>query len=366
MSSIPVGGGASPISASFLHDAAPSGVAAESATVSTQAPISLTLPAPASESAVGGLVHDPASGDIRETASAARTALAGPVTVSSTPSRAADRTETLNDAAQSLQTSKDVGVDTSKRSFFTKLAGAVVSGVVVGLAAALTAVTAGAAAPLLAVACVNLAVSVGDAGCAYNNLQHAKEVARGDNPPKHSLMPMGNSCVDNFIHGTLTRCGVSADTAKTAATWVGRAVSLGIGIAGVLVSGGASQIGSALEIASTATKAVGAGIKLGVAGGGAIMDKVLGDEVVRQQKLEKEESRHAAFLRDPAGARMADQLEAAVSGTASKTPLPHETAADQAGLIKTGLAGAFSVAKMTGVVSMAATASMDLFHAMRG
>jgi hypothetical protein len=351
--STPIGsGGPSPIQFTRTSDAAP---VVDTATTAApkQAPIGLTPLAPPTSAAVDS-ARGIGSSEGAATPSSVRESLKKPVTDKSTPSLQAKQTKVLNQAALSTKMSADAGVSIAKRSFFTKLAGTIVSGVVVGLAAALTAATAGAAAPLLAVACVNFAISAGDAGCAYHNYKTAKDLPGGVNDPNYKPLPMGNSCIDNAIFGTLKACGVSEKTASTAALWTGRAVTIGVGVAAALVSGGATHASAALDIANVVTRSVGATVNIGVAIVGGLQDRSSAKAVDQQQTHE----RAVAHKRDPHGVMEPDMVLESLEGSRSG----HSKAHDQAGLVKSAFTGALSVATVTGVTALTTSAMMNMIR----
>jgi hypothetical protein len=363
MSSVTGSGGVTPIQIPQREEAQPASQVSTPA-VATQAPMSSTMPAPPSEAALSGAVRRQSGSEAPVSAASVRASLSADVTASTTPSRAAQRTETLNISADSLKKSADAGVDTAKRSFFGKLASTVVGGVVAGLAAALTVVTAGAAAPLLALACVNLAVCAGDARCSYHNYKNAVAVSQGK-PETNPKMPMGNSCIDNCIHSTLTFCGVKDSTAKTAATWVGPGVSLGLGITAMLISGGATQATAALELATVVTKSCGAAVKLGLATVGKLIDRSAAaklEKAMDADSLRKTDVQGAHD--DPEGLQLAEDVLAPL-GT-SKPVMAHSKASDQAGALRNGLGAAATIAKVTGVATIIQAGGMSLFNMIRG
>ena len=325
-------------------------------TVATQAPMSATMPAPPSEAALSGSVRRQSGSEAPVSAASVRASLSADVTVSTTPSRAAQRAEALNISAETFKKSADQGVNTASRSFFSKVAATVVGGVVVGLAAALTAATAGATAPLLALACVNLAVSAGDARCSYHNYRNAVAVAEGraETNPK---MPMGNSCIANCIHTTLTFCGIQSATAKTAANVLGGGVTLGLGIAAALISGGATQATAALELALATTKYCGAGLKLALATVGKFVDRQAVSKLENAIGNDANRSNAHAGSPDPGGLASAEELLAPL--TSSKPVMPHRQATTGAASLREGLTAAGSLAQTSGVMT---TAQQGILH----
>lgn len=111
----------------------------------------------------------------------------------------------LDRSAELLQQAKQVGVDTANRTFMRKCAQCLGHGLVLGVAAALTVMSVGGAAPLLAAASVVFAVSAGDAMCAYKNREAAKDIAEGK---PAQLLIGGSSIISNL---SMLACRALAD-----------------------------------------------------------------------------------------------------------------------------------------------------------
>lgn len=199
-------------------------------------------------------------------------------------SRATEATEKLAAAQNKLKEAGEAGVELAKLSFFKKLATVATAALAVAMAAALSAVSFGGATPLLAIACVNLAVSIGDSVCAYRNFKDAQLVAAGGEAV-HNL-PGGDSIVKNLLHGLATACGASDERAKDVAKY-GNAVfqtglilaSLAVGAMGV-ISGAAA----AMPLANKVSDLVANSVNL----------LISGETVVRSFRFE----RHNALLSD--------------------------------------------------------------------
>jgi hypothetical protein len=150
-------------------------------------------------------------------------------------------------ASQRLQRAIDhyenaaaLGVNVASENWYTKLRGAGVALLSLIAAAALTATTGGAAAPILALASVTLAVAVGDAFCAYRSLKNAQARAEGQTPP-YAELPMGDSSAANLAYFLLEKAGVSDP--KFYAKHVGRVIKLGLALGGMAASFGLSLAG---------------------------------------------------------------------------------------------------------------------------
>jgi hypothetical protein len=147
----------------------------QTAQAASQAPVSLTLPATPRSDVSAGQAD-------RVRAIASEPARAGGVA----PSRADVAKGKLVAAGEKLLAARQEGVDVAKTSFWKKALGVALSGVAVGVAVGLTAISFGGATPLLALACVNFAVSTGDAICAYRNMRNTEAIADHRPPPYDS------------------------------------------------------------------------------------------------------------------------------------------------------------------------------------
>jgi hypothetical protein len=128
----------------------------------------------------------------------------------------------------------------------------------------LTAATGGIALPMLALACVNLAVNVGDSVCAFRNLRNMQALARGEEPPYK--LPGGTSCIKNLVHNLATAAGAGNETAGQVATVIGGFVQVGLAV-GAFVSG---QAAGALPLAHKIANIVSSGLKALMAGSTAV------------------------------------------------------------------------------------------------
>lgn len=225
----------------------PAPQAAHAAEASLEAPVSLTLPPPPRSDVSAGQ------------ADRVRTAAQEPARGGVAPSRAEVAKGKLMAAGDKLLEARQAGVDVAKTSFWKKALGVAISGVAVGVAVGLTTISFGGATPLLALACVNFAVSTGDAMCAYRNMRNTQAIAELREPPYQKL-PMGNSIVGNVVHGVLTRLGVSDENATILAKVTGGAVTLGLGVASVAVGAGLADMPMAYELAGKVASYVGTGV----------------------------------------------------------------------------------------------------------
>lgn len=146
----------------------------------------------------------------------------------------------LNAASTKFKQARDEGVNIAEASFYRKLIKVATSALTVGIAAALTALSFGGAAPLLAVASINLAVSVGDAVCAYRAAKNAMARAAGLDPPHH--LPEGTSCVKNLLHVATKALGGSDERAAQVAKYGGAFVSLGLAAASMACGHGVGAL----------------------------------------------------------------------------------------------------------------------------
>ena len=320
------------------------------AEASPHAPAALALPAAPRRAADAGA------------AERVRSAAAEPAKAGVAPSRADVAKGKLVAAGDKLMEARQAGVDVAKSSFWKKALGTVVSAVAVGVAAGLTAISFGGAAPLLALACVNFAVSGGDAICAYRNMRNAEAVAEL-RPPPYEKLPMGNSIVANVIHGVLTRCGVSADTAATASTWGSRAVSLGLGVASVAVSAGLSGLPMAYDLAGKISSAIGTGAAVASTLTGAMTDEmdreILQDTVdeIRQDVSSLQSPEQGRSDLDAEGRTMAGNILRSIDGTDTPQAL-HDASLADAGRVKDAVVGGVGVLKVVAPM----TGLMDLVH----
>jgi len=203
---------------------------------------------------------------VREnTVASVRSRAAGPM-LPAVGSRQVVAQEKLSQASSKLKEASDNGVSLAKASFFKKClnVGAALVGVVV--AAMLTVASGGVAAPLMAMTCINLAVSCGDAYCAHRNLRNAQDLAQGKPVPPERLLPGGNSCIKNMVHAIAVKAGASPDTAKKIASAVSGFFQLGLAV-GAAVAG---QFAGALDLGLKISSIVANVVKALVAGDTAV------------------------------------------------------------------------------------------------
>ncbi len=151
-------------------------------------------------------------------ASAAGTPTLGESTIQSSKAYA---TRMVKAWADNDAKAREAGVNLRKSAFINKLIGTAAAFIVLGVAAAATALTAGAGSPFLAVAITRTALLVGDSLCAWKDWQRSKE-------PQPRPLPMGANCLGNAIYA-LAKAGKASDaTAKDWAKYLGGAVTVGL------------------------------------------------------------------------------------------------------------------------------------------
>ena len=329
---------------------------AASQTAAPQAPVSLTLPAPPRGEVAAGQ------------ADRVRSVASEPARESAAPSRTEVAKGKLLAAGEKLLEARQEGVDVAKTSFWKKALGVALSAVAVGVAVGLTAISFGGATPLLALACVNFAVSTGDAVCAYRNMRNMEAIA-DHRPPPYDKLPMGNSIVGNMVHGVLTRCGVSAETATTAAKWTGITVGVGLAVASVAVSAGLSGLPMAYDVAGKVASSVGTAVSVASTVGGLMTDDL--DRELLQDSLDEVRG-EVMSLKEPAGGRteldsdgriVASDMIRSLDGTDTASAMElHDSALNDAGRTKDAVTGAVGVFKAVdpalGLMSMARGAIM--------
>ncbi|CAN5745059.1 hypothetical protein BH11PSE7_BH11PSE7_27830 [soil metagenome] len=146
---------------------------------------------------------------------------------------------------KNLDKAKQVGVDATRKSFWTKVLGATVATLALSVVITLSVATGGAPlAAAVAVAGVVFAVSIADACCAYMNHRNARAFAAGGTPP-HRL-PMGDSSIGNAIYMGCSAF-MSHGTAKTLARCIDNSLRLGLMLTGGICTGGASIATNSFE-----------------------------------------------------------------------------------------------------------------------
>lgn len=128
----------------------------------------------------------------------------------------------------------DAHVDAAERNFFKKIGSVAANIVVVIIASVATAASVGGAAPVLALACVSLAISIGDAACAYQDWQ-LKSAAQNEGKTSEQIeqsgLPCGGSCIANATHHLAEKAGASTEQAKVIANGVDLTIRVGLGVA---------------------------------------------------------------------------------------------------------------------------------------
>ena len=191
--------------------------------------------------------------------------------LSQVPSRATEAQAKLTQGAADLKLARQEGVDLARMGFFKKCVNIATATITVGVAVGLTALSLGFAAPLLAVACVNLAVTAGDSVCAYRSCKNASALAEGREPPYH--LPEGSSCVKNGLNAFAKWCGAADDTAKTVAKVGGGLFQLGLAAAAFALGAATEALPAAHQIATLVANSINALL----AGGTAIRTGAIED-----------------------------------------------------------------------------------------
>lgn len=210
-------------------------------------------------------------------ASAAKKAESGGVGKNACPSRKDMAERLLTEAGDKAKEARQMGVDVAKTTFWKKMVGVVVSAVAVGVAAGLTALSFGGAAPLLGLACASMAVSVGDAVCSYRNLKNAEATANHQ-PLPYKPLPGGNSLLENVGYAVAKWTGkFEDDTCKTIGKVFGVGLGGGLAIASVALSFGLGTLPIALDLTAKSATALNSAVG-GYAALSAVMTKDLDDD----------------------------------------------------------------------------------------
>lgn len=165
----------------------------------------------------------------------------------SVPSHREHVQDTMMQVAAKIEAAERVGVRLDRLNFMSKLLGAGMAAVAVGVAAALTGATFGAGAALLAIASVRLAIAVGDAVCAYRVLQDRRET-----PPKNSL-PLKSSAIGNALFFMFSKAGMPRTQAIDRATRASVPVSVGLAVVAMSlgqVAAAPDAVGTGLRVAA--------------------------------------------------------------------------------------------------------------------
>lgn len=141
----------------------------------------------------------------------------------------------LQESGSKAQIAKnDAHVDAAERNFFKKIGSVAANIVVVIIASIATGASVGGATPVLALACVSLAISIGDAACAYQDWQlksAAQNEGKTSEQIKQSGLPCGGSCIANATHHVAEKAGASKEQAKVIAKGVDLTIRVGLGVA---------------------------------------------------------------------------------------------------------------------------------------
>lgn len=172
------------------------------------------------------------------------------------PTRGDKANSLLKEAQDKVKEARQMGVDVAKTTFWKKMLGVAVSAVAVGVAAGLTALSFGAATPLLGLACASMAVSIGDAACSYGNYKNAQADANQQPLPYPKLRQGGNTLMGNVGYQIASGLGASEETSKTAGKILGATVGLGLAVSTVALSFGLGAIPMALEITSKTASSI--------------------------------------------------------------------------------------------------------------
>jgi hypothetical protein len=202
---------------------------------------------------------------------------------SAAPSRKEVGQKLIGQAREKAIEARKMGVDVAKHSFWKKLASVAVAAVGVVIFGALTAVSFGGAAPLAGIAAAALAVSIGDAVCAYRNYKNADAEAN-HKPPPYPKLPMGNSFLANVGFKLATAVGASEDNAKTFGKGLGVVVGGGLAVTAIALSCG---LGS-LPMLAAITSKTATGLNGAASGFSALNSAITKDD--DREKLDELES----------------------------------------------------------------------------
>lgn len=190
----------------------------------------------------------------------------------------------LNFAAERCLDAKlKAGVNIARAGFIKKLWGLAAASLVLAAAAMASAASLGAATPFLAIACVNMAVAVGDVGCAWMTHRNALAQHKGDEPP-FPHVPMGGNCLANLAYPIASRLCNSPESARRAASWAANFLKCGLMAASFAV-GIVSP--AHLAGAASALKTAGAAMKLALNGYTANHPQNVGKSLAHAQELLK-------------------------------------------------------------------------------
>lgn len=172
--------------------------------------------------------------------------------------------KTIEERVRKIEKAKlQADVDIARKGFIKKLWGVASAGLVLAAAALASAASLGAATPFLAVACVHMALAIGDVGCALMTHRNALAAQQHATELPYPRVTLGGNCLSNLIHRLTSGLFKKPETARKFATWL--AAGLRIGLMGAHLP---MAFLSPVHLAATATaiKSVGAGIKLVLSG----------------------------------------------------------------------------------------------------
>lgn len=147
-----------------------------------------------------------------------------------------------------LRAAAAAGVDLARKTFMSRLLGASLSAMFLGVAVALTVATGGAAAPVLAIAALRFISVAADAACAYKCWRDACDAQAGR--PVSRPLPMRASAVGNLVYAVAIHRGYTPEEATRWATRGQGLVALSLAVAGAVLGG----IGPAATVAEKACR----------------------------------------------------------------------------------------------------------------
>jgi len=183
-----------------------------------------------------------------------------PAVSSLDPSDAAETARTRLEQAvdKYKQAQLQAGVDVARAGFMKKLWSLAASSAMLAAATIASVASLGVATPLLAVACVNMAISVGDVGCAWMTHRNALAAKDGAPEPPYPNVKMGGNCLANLVYPAALRKCKSDEDARKVATGVADCLKGGLMIAsftmGCLSPVHMAAAGSALKATAASMK----------------------------------------------------------------------------------------------------------------
>lgn len=180
---------------------------------------------------------------------------AGPP-LSQVTSHKAATVDGIRQAGQRMDEALKAGVDMTRSSFLRKAVGAIASVIALGVMIAATVVTAGAAAPALAAACLSTLSYAGDAACAWREWKNAQALDAGE-PPPYAALPCGPSAVGNLAYWAATSLGQDPAAALASA----HKVEVGFAVGLLAFSLATCVVPPELQLAQEAAKFASLGLK---------------------------------------------------------------------------------------------------------